>query len=58
MRTLEARIAAEPSGEVQRDINLYFLRTFYMTPYSGMERAGDFYGEVKERIKAFEKAVL
>ena len=58
LHTLKARIAAEPSGEVQRDINLYFLRTFYMTPYSGMERAGDFYGEVKERIKAFEKAVL
>ena len=27
------RLAAEPSEEVQRSINLYFLRTFYMTPY-------------------------
>ena len=33
LRTLKARLAAEPSEEVQRSINLYFLRTFYMTPY-------------------------
>lgn len=58
LRTLKARLAAEPSGEVQRDINLYFLRTFYMTPYTGIEKAMDFYSEVNDRIKAFEKAVL
>ena len=36
LRTLKARLAAEPSEEVQRSINLYFLRTFYMTPYESV----------------------
>ena len=58
LRTLKARLAAEPSGEVQRDINLYFLRTLYMTPYTGIEKAVDFYSEVNDRRKAFEQAVL
>ena len=56
--TLRARIASEPSEEVQRNINVYFLRTFYMTPCSVEKSAADFYRELGRRIEDFKKAVL
>lgn len=56
LRTLQARIAAEPSAEVQRNVNLYFLRTFYMTPYEG--DAAAFYGELAARTRDFAAAAL
>ena len=56
LRTLQARIAAEPSVEVQRNVNLYFLRTFYMTPYEG--DAAAFYGELAARTRDFAAAAL
>ena len=56
--SLKARIAAEPSEEVQRNLNIYFLRTFYMTPCGSGKNASSFYREIKERIQEFKKAVL
>ena len=35
VQRLRARLAAEPSDEVRRNVNVYFLQTFYMTPYEG-----------------------
>ena len=64
VRTLKARIAAEESGEVQRNINLYFLRTFYMEPYRGSRTAEKalpaeaFYREYADRAEKFTDAVL
>ena len=57
LRTLQARIAAEPSEEVQRNVNLYFLRTFYMNPYEGTG-ANSFYEELATRMRAFTAAAL
>ena len=39
VRRLRARLDAEPSEEVRRNVNVYFLRTFYMTPYEGSSAA-------------------
>ena len=58
IRTLRARISAEPSEKVRRDINLYFLRLFFMAPYDTVSSAGAFYKEAADRMKAFKKAVL
>ena len=58
LRTLKARIAAEESGEVQRNINLFFLRTFFMEPYRAAFPAEEFYREIAERIRKFADAVL
>ena len=58
VRTLEARIAAEQSEEVRRNINLYFLQMFFMTPYSEALTSGDFYREAEERMNKFTDAVL
>lgn len=40
VQRLRARLAAEPSDEVRRNVNVYFLQTFYMTPYGGAAAAG------------------
>ena len=58
IRLLKARIAAEPSDEVRRNINLYFLRVFYMAPYEGVSSAGAFYKEAADRSQKFADAVL
>ena len=58
IRLLKARIAAEPSDEVRRNINLYFLRVFYMVPYEGVSSAGAFYREAADRSQKFADAVL
>ena len=58
IRLLKARIAAEPSDEVRRNINLYFLRVFYMAPYEGVSSAGAFYREAADRSQKFADAVL
>ena len=58
IRLLKARIAAEPSEEVRRNINLYFVRVFYMAPYEGISSAGAFYREAAGRSKKFADAVL
>lgn len=57
LRTLKARIAAEKDSEVQRNINVYFLQTFYMKPYAG-SFPEDFYRDLAERMRSFEQAVL
>ena len=57
-RLLKARIAAEPSEEVRRNINLYFVRVFYMAPYEGVSSAVAFYREAADRSKKFSDAVL
>lgn len=57
LRTLQARIAAEASGEVQRNINLYFLRTFFMASYGASGDAA-FYRELEDRVRKFTEAVL
>ena len=41
VQRLRARLAAEPSDEVRRNVNVYFLQTFYMTPYGGVTAEGD-----------------
>lgn len=58
VRTLGARIAAEPSEETRRNINLYFLQTFYMTSYGSADSADQFYAEAADRMDKFEDAVL
>ena len=58
VRTLMARIAAEQSDETRRNINLYFLRLFYMTPYEGASSADAFYKEAADRMKVFTDAAL
>ena len=58
IRLLKARIAAEPSEEVRRNINLYFVRVFYMAPYEGVSSAVAFYREAADRSKKFSDAVL
>ena len=55
---LRARLAAEPSEDVRRNICVYFLRTFYMTPCASGKPAADFYRELGGRIEDFKKAVL
>ena len=40
VQRLRARLAAEPSDEVRRNVNVYFLQTFYMTPYGGAAAEG------------------
>lgn len=57
LRRLRARLAAEESAEVQRNINLYFLRTFYMAPYAA-DCAAAFYEEYGDRGLKFTEAVL
>ena len=57
LRRLRARLAAEESAEVQRNINLYFLRTFYMAPYAA-DCAAAFYEEYGDRVSKFTEAVL
>ena len=57
LRRLEARLAAEPSEEVRRNVNVYFLRTFYSTPYA-CPSAAAFYEEFAGRRAAFEAAAL
>ena len=42
VRLLKARIAAEPSEEVRRNVNLYFVRVFFMAPYEGAAFCGRF----------------
>ena len=57
LRRLRARLAAEESAEVQRNVNLYFLRTFYMAPYAA-DCAAAFYEEYGDRVSKFTEAVL
>lgn len=57
MRQLKARLAAEPSGEVQRNVNVYFLQTFCMAPYA-CASAEAFYEEFSRRCAAFAGAAL
>ena len=57
VRRFRARLAAEPSVEVQRDVSVYFLRTFFMTPYASSS-AEAFYDEFAKRRRAFETAAL
>ena len=49
---------AEPSEETRRNINLYFLQTFYMTSYGSADSADQFYAEAADRMDKFEDAVL
>ena len=58
IRTLTARIAAEQSDETRRNINLYFLRLFFMQPYNQKPSASTFYEDVSDRMKRFADAVL
>ena len=58
IRTLTARIAAEQSDETRRNINLYFLRLFFMQPYNVDSSAKTFYEDVADRMKRFADAVL
>ena len=57
LRRLEARLAAEPSADVQRNINVYFLQTFYMAPYA-CPSVEAFYKEFAGRRDQFTDAVL
>ena len=58
VRLLKARIAAEPSEEVRRNVNLYFVRVFFMAPYEGASSAEAFYREAADRMNRFTDAVL
>ena len=58
VRRLKARIAAEPSEEVRRNVNLYFLRVFFMAPYEGLPSADAFYREAADRSQKFADAAL
>ena len=58
VRLLKARIAAEPSEEVRRNINLYFIQVFFMAPYEGISSAGAFYREAADRSQKFADAAL
>ena len=58
VRLLKARIAAEPSEEVRRNVNLYFVRVFFMAPYEGAASADAFYREAADRSQKFAGAVL
>ena len=58
IRTLTARIAAEQSDEIRRNINLYFLRLFFVQPYNQNPSASTFYEDVSDRMKRFADAVL
>ena len=58
VRLLKARIAAEPSEEVRRNVNLYFVRVFFMAPYEDVSSAGAFYREAEDRSQKFADAVL
>lgn len=63
VRALEARVASEESEETRRNINLYFLQTFFMAPYEGESSADAFsadafYREAEERIRKFTDSVL
>ena len=58
VRLLKARIAAEPSEEVRRNVNLYFVRVFFMAPYEDISSAGAFYREAADRSQKFADAVL
>ena len=58
IRTLAARVAAEQSDETRRNIDLYFLRLFFMLPYEGAQSADTFYEEVADRMKKFADVVL
>jgi Fe-S-cluster containining protein len=58
IRTLAARVAAEQSDETRRNIDLYFLRLFFMLPYKGDQSADTFYEEVADRMKKFADVVL
>ena len=58
IRLLKARIAAEPSEEVRRNVNLYFVRVFFMAPYEGASSAEAFYREAADRMNRFTDAVL
>ena len=58
VRLLKARIAAEPSEEVRRNVNLYFVRVFFMAPYEDVSSAGAFYREAADRSQKFADAVL
>ena len=58
VRRLKARIAAEPSEEVRRNVNLYFLRVFFMAPYENITSADAFYREAADRSKKFADAAL
>ena len=57
VRRLRARLAAEGSAQVQRDVNLYFLRTFYMEPYASASVKA-FYEEFERRQVLFTDAAL
>ena len=58
VRRLKARVAAEPSEEVRRNVNLYFLRVFFMAPYENITSADAFYREAADRSKKFADAAL
>ena len=58
VRRLKARIAAEPSEEVRRNVNLYYLRVFFMAPYENITSADAFYREAADRSQKFADAAL
>ena len=58
VRTLMARVAAEQSEEIRRNINLYFLQLLFMKPYDRTRSADTFYKDVADRMDKFDDAVL
>ena len=58
VRTLMARVAAEQSEEIRRNINLYFLQLLFMKSYDRTLSADTFYMDVADRMDKFAGAVL
>ena len=58
VRTLMARVAAEQSEEIRRNINLYFLQLLFMKPYDRTQSADTFYKDVADRMDKFDDVVL
>lgn len=49
------RVLEEAEDEtLQKNFNLFFLKTFYMTPYAGEK---DFYGQFSERLERYRRVV-
>ena len=43
---------------MRRNVNLYFLRVFFMAPYEGLPSADAFYREAADRSQKFADAAL
>lgn len=50
LNDVEAKIRSAANNTVAKQLNLYILQTFYLTPYDKCEMA-DFYSQFEERLE-------